>query len=95
MLLVELCLRRWFITPPQTRHRGHDVELGAHEGEVRSGSRFSKNVSQVIFAVDETNIQSFGGDLVTNEVEVDFYVFGTSIEGGIGRKVGGPNVVTP
>jgi len=34
MLLVELCLPIWFITPPQARHRGHDVELGAHEGKV-------------------------------------------------------------
>jgi hypothetical protein len=81
--------------PLQVRQRAHDVELGAHEGEVRSGSRFSKNVSQVIFAVDETNIQSFGGDIVTNEMEVDFYVFGMSMEGGVGRKVGGPNIVTP
>jgi len=41
------------------------------------------------------DIQSFGGDTVTKEVEVNFYVFGQSMEGGVGGEVGDPDVVTP
>jgi hypothetical protein len=81
--------------PPQAKHRGHDVELGAHERELWRGSGFGKNVSEIVFTGDESDCQGFGGDFVTNEVKVNFNVFCTSMEGGIGEEVGGPNVVTP
>jgi hypothetical protein len=38
------------------------------------------------------DIQCFGGDFVTNEVKVNFNMFGTSMKGGIGGEVGGPNI---
>jgi hypothetical protein len=85
----------WFVTPPQVRRGAHDVELGSQEGEVRWGSGFGEDVSRVVFTGDETNMQGFGGDSITNEVEVNLDVFGPSMEGGVGKEAGGPNVVTP
>jgi hypothetical protein len=60
---------------------------------VRHG--FGEDVCKIFFAGDESDNQGFGGDFVANEVKVNFDVFCTSMEGGIGGEVGGPNVVTP
>lgn len=80
---MVMVLRRWFNTPPQAKHGGHNVELGAHKREVWRGSGFGEDVCKIIFARDESDSQCFGGDFVTNEVKVNFDVFGTSMEGGI------------
>ncbi len=71
--------------PPQARYREHDVELGAYEREIWWGCGFGKNVGEVVFAGDEADNQGFGGDFVTNEVKVNFDVFGVSMKGRICR----------
>ena len=44
-----------FITPTQARHMARDFELGLHDRERRESGGLSEDVSEVVFARDETH----------------------------------------
>jgi hypothetical protein len=67
------------------------VEFGPH-GEAVGLVKMS---TRLILARDESDVESLGGNFVTNEVKVDFNMFGSSMKGRVGGEVCGANVVTP
>lgn len=75
------------------RRRQH-VELGAQPVKEKLGKRLHENICELISTRDEGHLQAFGGDLFVNKMEVNFDVFGASMEDGVSCEISITKIVT-